>query len=116
MRYFELCDKSVLFAKEVMESPEFKELILVKEEISRTIPDLLENFKKAKENYEEVSKYSTYHPDYRSTKLKLISAKEALYTNELVLKYKELEKIIQTKLNDAALEIVKAISINSKQV
>ena len=48
MRYFELCEKSVDFAKEIMETEEFKELIRIKEEISLTIPELLENFKKAK--------------------------------------------------------------------
>lgn len=114
MRYFELCDKSVLFANEVMESPEFKELQEIKELISTTIVDLLEEFKKAKEKYEEVQKYGTYHPDYRKVKLELVKAKEALYTNSLVIRYKELEKIIQEKLNIAANEIAKAISINVK--
>ena len=114
MRYFELCDKSVLFANEVMESAEFRELLEVKEAISKTIPNLVESFKKAKEKYEEVQKYGTYHPDYRNVKLELVKAKEALYTNSLVIRYKELEKKIQEKLNVAANEIVKAISINVK--
>ena len=116
MRYFEVCDKSVAFAKEIMETPEFKELIRIKNEISTAIPNLIERFNKAKEKYEEVSKYSTYHPDYRKVKLELVSAKEALYTNELVIKYKELERNIQEKLKDASQEIVKAISNNIKQV
>ena len=114
MRYFELCDKSVSFANEVMESAEFKELLEIKEAISKTIPELVENFKKAKEKYEEVQKYGTYHPDYRNVKLELVKAKEALYTNSLVIRYKELEKKIQEKLNVAANEIAKAISINVK--
>ena len=114
MRYFELCEKSVDFAKEIMETEEFKELLRVKEEISLTIPNLLEDFKKAKEKYEEVSVYSAYHPDYRKVKLELVKAKEALYTNELVIKYKKLEKEIQEKMNAASKEILKAISINVK--
>ena len=114
MRYFELCEKSVGFANEIMESTEFKELLSIKEEISIKIPQLLEDFKKAKEKYEEVSIYSTYHPDYRKVKLELVRAKEALYTNELVIRYKELEKKIQEKLNVASKEIAKAISNNIK--
>ena len=39
MRYFELCEKSVNFAEEIMESPEFKELVNLKEEISLKIPN-----------------------------------------------------------------------------
>jgi len=114
MCYFELCEKSVDFAKEIMETAEFKELICLKEKIYSTIPNLLENFKKAKEKYEEVSVYSTYHPDYRKIKLELVKAKEALYTNELVIKYKKLEKEIQVKMDAASKEILKAISNNIK--
>lgn len=114
MRYFELCEKSVGFANEIMETTEFKELIRIKEEMTKSIPNLLEDFKKAKEKYEEVSIYSTYHPDYRKIKLELVKAKEALYTNELVIRYKELEKKIQEKMNFASKEIVKVISKNIK--
>jgi cell fate (sporulation/competence/biofilm development) regulator YlbF (YheA/YmcA/DUF963 family) len=114
MRYFELCEKSVGFANEIMESDEFKELLSIKEEIFKKIPKLLDEFKKAKEKYEEISIYSTYHPDYKKVKLELVRTKEALYTNELVIKYKELERKIQEKLNAASQEIVKAISNNVK--
>ena len=114
MRYFELCEKSSLFAKEIIDSPDFVELLRLKEEISKTIPNLLENFKKAKEKYEEVSLYSTYHPDYKKVKMDLVKAKEALYTNELVIEYKKYEKMIQEKMNLASKEILKAISNNIK--
>ena len=114
MRYFELCEKSSLFAKEIMASDEFLELLKIKEEISIKIPNLLEDFKKAKEKYEEVSVYSTYHPDYKKVKLELVQAKEALYTNELVIAYKKCEKLIQEKMNEASLEILKSISNNIK--
>ena len=54
MRYFELCEKSVNFAEEIMESPEFKELVNLKEEISLKIPNLVLEFNKAKEKYEKM--------------------------------------------------------------
>ena len=54
MRYFELCEKSSLFAKEIIDSNEFQKLLSLKEEISKTIPELLENFQKAKEKYEKM--------------------------------------------------------------
>ena len=114
MRYFELCEKSSLFAKEIMSSNEFVELLKIQEEISIKIPNLVDDFKKAKEKYEEVSPYLTYHPDYKKVKLELVKAKEALYTNELVIEYKRLEKIIQEQMKDASKEILKAISNNIK--
>ena len=114
MRYFELCDRSVAYANEITSSNEFKELLELKERINKEIPLLVEAFKKAREKYEEVSKYSSYHPDLKRVRNELVAAKEALYTNPLVIKYKELEKEIQNKLNDVAHEIAKTISANSK--
>ena len=114
MRYFELCEKSEKFANEIMETIEFKELLELKDRISKEIPELLEEFNQAKNKYDEVSEYATYHPDYRSSKLRLVNAKEALYTNELVKRYKELERSIQEKLDFASKEILKAISNNIK--
>jgi cell fate (sporulation/competence/biofilm development) regulator YlbF (YheA/YmcA/DUF963 family) len=114
MRYFELCDKSVAVANEIIAGEEFQELLLLKDKIANSIPDLLENFKKAKEKYEEASKYSTYHPDLKKYRIELSKAKEELYTNELVIRYKELEKIIQEKLKMVANEIAKAISDNTR--
>ena len=114
MRYFELCEKSEKFANEIMETLEFKELLELKEKISKEIPELLEEFNKAKEKYDEVMEDGSYHPDYRNTKLRLVKAKETLYTNPLVIRYKELERSIQEKLDLASKEIVKAISNNIK--
>lgn len=114
MRYFELCEKSVNFANEIMASSEFKELLEIKEKISKTIPEILDEFKKAKEKYEEVSKYSLYHPDLERVRARLVKAKEALYTNPLVKRYKELEKEIQKQLNLVAQEIAEVISANIK--
>ena len=114
MRYFELCEKSSLFAKEIIDSSEFVELLRLKEEISNNIPDLLENFKKAKEMYEQVSQYSTYHPDYKKVKMELVKAKEVLYTNPLVIEYKRYERLIQEKMVKASKEILNAISNNIK--
>ena len=114
MRYFELCEKSEKFANEIMETQEFKELLLLKERISKEIPEILEEFNKAKEEYDEVMEYGAYHPDYRNTKLRLVKAKEALYTNVLVKRYKELERYFQERLDLASKEILKAISNNIK--
>jgi cell fate (sporulation/competence/biofilm development) regulator YlbF (YheA/YmcA/DUF963 family) len=114
MRYFELCDKSVAFANEITSSSEFLELLSIKKRIEEEIPKLVEEFKIAKEKYEEVSKYSSYHPDLKAVRGRLVKAKEALYSNSLVIRYKELEKEIQNKLNEVAQEIAKTISANIK--
>lgn len=114
MRYFELCEKSINFANEIMKTDEFKRLLEIKKEISEKIPEVLKEFNKAKEKYEEVSKYSLYHPDLERVRTRLVKAKEALYTNPLVIKYKELEKEIQKKLNLVAHEIAEVISANIK--
>ena len=57
MRYFELCEKSEKFANDIMESNDFKELLLLKDRISKEIPELLEEFNEAKKKYDEVMEY-----------------------------------------------------------
>ena len=114
MRYFELCDKSVMVANEIIASDEFQELIRIKDEMSKSIPLLLERFKNAKEKYEEASQYSNYHPDLKKYRIELSKVKEELYTNPLVIRYKELENKIQEKLKIVANEIAKAISDNTR--
>lgn len=105
MYYFKLCDDAHNIAKEIMDSNEFKELMNVKAEINKNIPNLLEKFKIAKDKYALVSKYGNYHPDYKKALIELKEVKEELYTNPLVIKYKELEKKIQEKLNEVANEL-----------
>lgn len=101
---------------EIKDRFEYKRLLEIKAmtEEDPTLIYLITEFTKAKVKYEEVQKYGKYHPDLKRVQLLLQKTKEALYTNELVVEYKKLEKVIQKVLNDVSMRIATAVSENIK--
>ena len=75
---------------------------------------LIENFNKVKIKYEEVQKYGKFHPDLKQVQLLMQDSKEALYTHELIIEYKKLEKVIQGVLDEVSASIAKAVSEHIK--
>ncbi len=67
-------------------------------------------FNKAKTKYYEAAKYGKYHPDLKITKQELAKTKEALFINEIVKEYKQLEKEVQTSLNTISKKIAQSVS------
>ncbi|MGM9972026.1 MAG: YlbF family regulator [Anaeroplasmataceae bacterium] len=95
---YKLCDA-------IKNSEEFKLMIELKNEINDKLGDLLERFDKAKEKYNKALEYGSYHPNLEEYQIELSKIKEELFTNELVSKYKRLEKLIQEKLDKLFNEI-----------
>ena len=98
MKYFELCEKSRLLAKEIMEDDLFKELVECKKTIDRIYQKEIEVFKTSEIKFDEVKKYGTYHPDYQKYKKAFMDAKNQLFGLDLGKRYKELERMFQKKL------------------
>ncbi len=100
---YKLCDA-------IKNSEEYKLLIELKNEINENLFELLDRFDIAKEKYSEALKYGKYHPDLEKYQKELSQIKEELFTNELVSKYKKLEKLIQNKLDSLCNDIKKNMS------
>ncbi len=101
---------------EIKDKKEYHRLVELKK-IIETDPLIISQtaaFNKAKTKYYEVTKYGKYHPDLKGVKQELAKAKEALFTNEIVKEYKQLEKEIQKTLNIISKEIAKSISLKVK--
>lgn len=97
---------------EIKEQKAYKRLLEIKK-LTQTNPELINlinNFNKAKVKYEEVQKYGKYHPDLKQVQLLMQETKEALYTHELIIEYKKLEKTIQTVLDEVSASIANAVS------
>lgn len=72
--------------------------------------ELLDEFKKSKIKFEEVSKYGKYHPDLNQAQLDLAKIKTKVFTNEIISEYKLLENKIQKLLDDVSRQIAQSIS------
>jgi cell fate (sporulation/competence/biofilm development) regulator YlbF (YheA/YmcA/DUF963 family) len=87
---------------------ELKSIIEQDEELVK----LIEKFNKIKTQYDEVLKYGKYHPDLKKVQIELSKIKETLYSNVIIVEYKELEKKLQSNLDLISSEI--ATSVSSK--
>lgn len=74
------------------------------------VVNLIKEFNDAKIKYNEVSKYGKYHPDLKEVQLELAKSKEALFTNEIISEYKQLEKEIQKILDEVSRKIASSVS------
>lgn len=75
---------------------------------------LIQDFNKVKLKYEEVTKYGKYHPDLKKVQLELAKTKELLYSNEKIKEYKDLEKKLQSLLDEISSEIAQTVSSKIK--
>lgn len=54
--------------------------------------ELISEFNNVKAKYEDVTKYGKHHPDFKDVSKELIDIKTALYNNDKVKSYKDIEK------------------------
>ncbi|WP_078547349.1 YlbF family regulator [Litchfieldia alkalitelluris] len=76
--------------------------------------ELISQFEKMKEHYEDVQRFGKYHPDYRSITLKTRELKRNLDLNETIASFKKAEQEIQTLLDDLSRLIGTAVSEHIK--
>ena len=109
MKYFELCEKSRMLAKTLMNDEVFKELVSCKKTIDEKYQIEIQNFKKYEMKFTEVREYGKYHPDYQKYKDAFCDAKDTLFGLPLVKRYKELERLFQQKLDSISDELKRSI-------
>jgi len=97
---------------EIKDSKEYKKLLELKVVIAKTeeIQNLISNFNKLNNQYNEVAKYGKYHPDLKKVQKEFSIAKDLLYNNEVVKEYRRLEKFIQKKLDEISRSLAESIS------
>ncbi len=83
----------------IKNSEEMKLIKELKKDIETNLSEILTRFDNAKDKYGEALKYGTYHPDLEKYKKEFSEIKTELFNNDLVKKYKELERTIQKKLD-----------------
>ena len=106
----EIIEKTYELVDEIKSQDSYKKILELKKEIDSNhgIQELVNK------KYGEVSKYDKYHPDLKKVKQDFSNAKIALYTNDVVKEYKELEKELQQELDHLSTEIAVAVSSKIK--
>ena len=112
----EIIEKTYQLVDEIKALDSYKRLLQLKQFIDNNdeVKELIYQFQKEHQKYEETSKYGKYHPDLKKVQLSFQKAKEELYTNELVMEYKQLEKELQNVLHHISKEIAETVSAKIK--
>ena len=97
---------------EIKDSKAYIRLLELKKimDTDSVIIKLITDFNEDKIKYNEVSKYGKYHPDLKAVRIALSKSKEALFANEVISEYKELEKEIQKTLDSISRKIARSVS------
>ena len=109
MQYFNLCELARNLAKELMDEELFRELMDCKKSIDQNCQEEIRIFKQTEAKYLEAKEYGIYHPDFKKYKDAFLIAKDNLFSQPLVKKYKELERLFQAKLVEVSDTIKRSI-------
>lgn len=108
---YELIDD---YFNNLIELPEFKRLLELKNIIRKKYSLLIVGFKTNEANYNDAKRYKDYMNGFNELKNKLIDSKRKLYEKEEVKEYFELEKKIQNIINNDLDELKASISSQFK--
>lgn len=107
LKLYDLAEEyAVLFTSSV----QFERFLELSKEIKEKLDKEIIAFKTAEAKYLEAKEYGKFHPDLKRFTNNFINAKAKLYSNPLIIEYKELELKLQNKLNDDINSLKKSIS------
>ncbi|WP_226530570.1 YlbF family regulator [Metabacillus niabensis] len=75
---------------------------------------LISEFTKIKELYEDVQRFGKYHPDYRKITKELRDVKRTVDLNDHVANFKKAENEVQSLLDEISVQIGQAVSVHIK--
>ncbi len=91
---------------------EYKRLNELNDKINIELKDLIKDFKDVEDKYNEALRYGKYHPNLKDYQIALSQAKEKLFTNPMVIEFKELESSFNNTLNEIFNDV--KISVSNK--
>lgn len=98
------------YADEMIDSADFQRLLSLKEQINKDLSKKIVAFKTMEAKYLEAKNYGNHHPNLLEYQKEFSRLKSELYSEALVKEYFELEKSIQTKLDEDINSLKKSIS------
>lgn len=81
---------------------------------SNETQEKIRNFVKMKEQYEEIQRFGKYHPDYRSTMIKVRELKREMDLDYYVAEFRKAENDLQALLDEISIIIGRSVSDNIK--
>ncbi|SDM62486.1 Cell fate regulator YlbF, YheA/YmcA/DUF963 family (controls sporulation, competence, biofilm development) [Fictibacillus solisalsi] len=111
-----LLDESYFLGKMIAESEAAIQYRVTKYKLEQDTEaqNLIKEFNKVKELYEEVQRFGKYHPDYKTVSTNVRLLKRELDFNETISSFKKAEKDLENLLNECSSLIAGSVSEHIK--
>lgn len=108
----DLLEKSESIGQLILNSDTMDAYIKAKEDLAqdKTAQQLISEFNKVKDQYEEVQRFGRYHPDYNTIMKDIRSTKREMDMNEKVANYKIAERQLQDLLDEVSQVVAFSVS------
>src|SRR5699024_6653695 len=112
LEHIDILDQSDIVSNLIKNS---NELNIYKErehilQINQEAQNLIKDFNKIKERYDEAQRFGTYHPDYNKIRKQVRSTKRKMDMNEHVAAFKIAERNLQNLLDEVSKIIATSVS------
>lgn len=107
----QLIDLTYEAVDEIKQQDMYINYIAAKKEIDKIeLRPLFDAFNQAKSQFDEVSKYGKFHPDYKQATFKLMETKTALYSTKEYIAYQKANETLNLYLRDISFKITQMLS------
>jgi cell fate (sporulation/competence/biofilm development) regulator YlbF (YheA/YmcA/DUF963 family) len=108
----DILDQADILTNMILESEVFDDYKASKSKLqnNQEAQQLIRQFLKMKENYEEVQRFGKYHPNYTEVSQKTRELKRSVDLNEDVIAFKKAEKELEALLNEISRIVADAVS------
>lgn len=116
MSHIELLDQSEELSSIILKSSVMKEYRKAYTNLQNDnyAQQLIKEFNDMKEDYDDIQRFGTYHPDYRDIMRKVRRAKRKMDMHNQVAAFKVAERNLQSLLDDVSELIAHSVSVNVK--
>jgi cell fate (sporulation/competence/biofilm development) regulator YlbF (YheA/YmcA/DUF963 family) len=111
-----LLDDADELASMIVHSDSYATYMASKQSIERDeqVQQLIGNFLKVRERYDEVQRFGRYHPDYKSVIKEMMECKRKLDTHPLIANYRKHEKQLSDLLGELSMMLARSVSESIK--
>jgi Uncharacterized conserved protein len=116
MESVSLLDETDQLASMVTQSDLYKRYLFCQSQVARdeTSQNLISQFQKTREKYDEVQRFGRYHPDFKPVIRQMMDVKRQLDMNPMIAEYKRSEKELNDLLGTISLQFARSVSESIK--
>lgn len=116
MESMSLLDETDQLASMVIQSELYKRYLFCRSQVAHneTAQNLIGQFQKTREKYDEVQRFGRYHPDFKPVIRRMMAVKRQLDMDPMIAEYKRSEKELNDLLGKISFQFARCVSDSIK--